>query len=59
MTMAITPVVYDLLERVVASLSINKIKEFVTLTPAKVFDFVLLETPIRPMYVIETGTAQV
>ena len=54
----ITPIVHDDLERVVASLSVKKKREFVILTPSKVVALVPSETLVKPKFVIETAVAQ-
>ena len=53
-----TPIVYDDLEKFVASLRIKEKKEFVILTPAKVVALVPSNTLIKPKFVIETAIAQ-
>ena len=57
-TKVITSIVHDEFERVVASLRINKKKEFVILTPTKVVALVPFKAPSRSKFVIETSTAQ-
>ncbi|XP_069150342.1 uncharacterized protein [Solanum lycopersicum] len=54
-TKVVTPIVHDKLEKVVASLSVKKKKEFVILTPANVVTLVPSKTLIKPKFVIETA----
>ena len=57
-TKVITPIIYDEVKKVVASLSIKENKEFVIFTPAKVVALVPSKTLIKPKFVIETAAAQ-
>lgn len=57
-TKTIVMIVHDDLEWEMASLSINERKEFVIFTPSKVIVLVLIETPTRTTFVIETALAQ-
>lgn len=57
-TKTIVMIVHDDLEWEMSSLSINERKEFVIFTPSKVIVLVLIETPTRTTFVIETALAQ-
>ena len=54
----ITPIIYDDMEKVVASLIIKEKKEFVIFTPAKVVALVPTKTLVKSKFVIETVASQ-
>lgn len=54
---ALILIVYDELETIVSSLRIKERKEFLLLTLTMVFVLVIIETPTRQKFVIETVSA--